>query len=65
MDNDRETSELKQTAEAALHEQKEWLRVTLSSIGDAVITTDTKGCISFLNPVAESLTTPEDGTGIG
>lgn len=55
MDNDRETSELKQTAEA-LHEQREWLRVTLSSIGDAVITTDTKARISFLNPIAESLT---------
>lgn len=55
MDNDRETSELKRTAEA-LHEQREWLRVTLSSIGDAVITTDTKGRITFLNPVAESLT---------
>ena len=33
-----------------------WLRVTLSSIGDAVITTDAEGRISFLNPVAESLT---------
>ena len=30
-------------AEEALHEQREWLRVTLSSIGDAVITTDTSG----------------------
>ena len=55
MDNDRETSELKQAAEA-LHEQREWLRVTLSSIGDAVITTDIKGWITFLNPIAESLT---------
>ncbi len=53
MNTDRETSESKQTAEA-LHEQREWLRVTLSSIGDAVITTDTKGCITFLNPVAQS-----------
>jgi PAS domain S-box-containing protein len=43
-------------AEEALHEQQEWLRVTLSSIGDAVITTDTKGCVTFLNPVAEGLT---------
>ena len=29
----------------------EWLRVTLSSIGDAVITTDTEGRVTFLNPV--------------
>ena len=40
----------------ALHEQQEWLRVTLSSIGDAVITTDTAGCVTFLNPVAQLLT---------
>ena len=40
----------------ALHEQREWLRVTLSSIGDAVITTDTHGLTTYLNPVAESLT---------
>jgi PAS domain S-box-containing protein len=40
----------------ALHEQRDWLLVTLSSIGDAVITTDTEGKIAFLNPVAESLT---------
>lgn len=40
----------------ALHEQRDWLRVTLHSIGDAVITTDTDGRVTFLNPVAESLT---------
>ena len=49
-----ETSEPKQSE--TLHEQREWLRVTLSSIGDAVITTDTKGSVTYLNPVAESLT---------
>jgi PAS domain S-box-containing protein len=35
---------------------EEWWRVALASIGDAVITTDTKGAVRFLNPVAESLT---------
>ena len=40
----------------ALHEQRDWLLVTLSCIGDAVITTDVAGRITFLNPVAESLT---------
>ena len=40
----------------SLHEQQDWLRVTLSSIGDAVITTDPEGRVTFLNPVAESLT---------
>ncbi len=39
-----------------LLEQREWLRVTLASIGDAIITTDSSGQVTFLNPVAESLT---------
>jgi PAS domain S-box-containing protein len=40
----------------ALHFQPEWCRVTLGSIGDAVMTTDNLGRITFLNAVAESLT---------
>lgn len=43
-------------AEDALEAQKEWLRVTLSSIGDAVIATDMQGRVTFMNAVAESLT---------
>jgi PAS domain S-box-containing protein len=43
-------------AEEELYRTREWLRVTLSSIGDAVITTDTSGMVTFLNPVAEALT---------
>ena len=43
-------------AEAALRVEKERLRVTLASIGDAVIVTDAAGRASFLNPVAEALT---------
>src|SRR5262249_22951648 len=39
-----------------LAEQRERLRVTLASIGDAVITTDVEGRIAYLNAVAESLT---------
>ena len=37
-------------------QEPEWCRVTLASIGDAVITTDINGGITFLNPVAQSLT---------
>jgi PAS domain S-box-containing protein len=35
---------------------QERLRVTLQSIGDAVIATDARGAVVFMNPVAESLT---------
>lgn len=43
-------------AAAELREQREWFRVTLSSIGDAVITTDLESKVTFLNPVAEMMT---------
>ena len=49
----------------ALQAEKELLTVTLRSIGDAVITTDTRGRVTFLNRVAEKLTgwSDEDATG--
>src|SRR5262249_6474766 len=37
-------------------ERRETLRVTLRSIGDAVITTDVEARITYMNEVAESLT---------
>src|SRR5690348_16788850 len=45
-----------QSPEPAPHSQPEWCRVTLASIGDAVMTTDNRGRITFLNSVAEALT---------
>jgi PAS domain S-box-containing protein len=41
--------------EKELHEREKWLATTLRSIGDAVIATDEKGLITFMNPVAEAL----------
>src|ERR687889_2932276 len=43
-------------AEEALRKQSEWLRLTLASIGDAVISTDAEGRVTFMNGVAEALT---------
>jgi diguanylate cyclase (GGDEF)-like protein/PAS domain S-box-containing protein len=40
----------------ALFDEQERARVTLDSIGDAVITTDAAGTIKYLNPMAERLT---------
>jgi len=42
--------------EEGLPFQPEWCRVTLNSIGDAMVATDAEGRVTFLNPVAESLT---------
>src|SRR5439155_4092916 len=38
------------------NEDRERLRVTFASIGDAVITTDAEGRVTLLNPVAEQMT---------
>lgn len=56
--------DLSRTA-ALLVSEKERLRVTLESIGDAVICTDAADRITFMNTAAEALTgvTAEDGIG--
>ena len=46
----------RRNAEKRLRQQREWLRVALSSIGDAVIATDPNGIVNFINPTAEALT---------
>ncbi|MFJ7565935.1 EAL domain-containing protein [Herminiimonas sp. NPDC097707] len=49
-ESDRELSQ------AILFAEKERAQVTLESIADAVITTDKRGNIEYMNPVAETLT---------
>ncbi len=46
----------KHQMEKRLKESEQWLATTLSSIGDAVIATDSRGGVKFMNPVAEALT---------
>lgn len=48
--------EVTRIAQIQANERREVLRVTLSSIGDAVITTDVEGRLTYMNAVAESLT---------
>lgn len=57
--------ELRTTIELALHRVNQdrdlkgnlqWLATTVRCIGDAVITTDQQGQVTYLNPAAESLT---------
>ncbi len=52
-------------SEQVLEESREWLRVTLASIGDAILATDCNGRVTFLNPVAATLTgwTAEEAVG--
>jgi PAS domain S-box-containing protein len=52
---DRQSSDEPMTDMAAL-DPREWLRVTLASIGDAVVNVDLDGRVTFLNAAAESLT---------
>jgi PAS domain S-box-containing protein len=60
----REVLERKRT-EAKLFAEQQWLKTTLTSIGDGVIATDSAGRIVFLNSIAQALTgwTPEDTVG--
>ena len=55
--SDRKVTEsVLRAAEEALFEEKERAQVTLNSIGDAVLTTDLQGNVSYQNLVAEAMT---------
>ncbi|WP_447893956.1 diguanylate cyclase domain-containing protein [Vreelandella sp. GE22] len=49
-------SEQRGEADTALHAEKEWAYITLNSICDAVLTTDTQSRVTYLNKMAEELT---------
>jgi PAS domain S-box-containing protein len=53
------------TDAATLRQDHEWFRITLASIGDAVIATNADGKVTFLNAVAQTLTgwTQEEARG--
>jgi PAS domain S-box-containing protein len=56
--NDQLVKELVERKRAEQHivAEQAWFRITLASIGDAVITTDPKGLVTSLNSTAEQLT---------
>ncbi len=49
-------TEFRARAERQARLEREQLRITLASIGDAVIVTDASGAVTFLNQVGEALT---------
>lgn len=61
----KQAEERLRVSAAMLADEKERLRVTLQSIGDAVICTDAANRITFMNPVAEKLTGVAAGEALG
>jgi PAS domain S-box-containing protein len=47
---------LRKKSEEIVKKSETWFSTTLSSIGDAVITVDAAGLVTFINPVAQKLT---------
>ena len=56
LEDARATLLARRRAERELAKERERLQITLASIGDGVISTDTEGRVTFLNGVAEALT---------
>jgi PAS domain S-box-containing protein len=48
--------DLREKHASEIRQREEWFRVTLTSIGDAVIATDKAGMVTFVNPIATQLT---------
>jgi PAS domain S-box-containing protein len=58
-------AQARQQTERELAGERERLRITLASIGDAVISTDVEGRVTFLNGVAEALTGWAEAEAVG
>ena len=56
LEDQKQISAQLQQSNLALRDSEDKLAVTLNSIGDAVIATDARGCVTLMNPVAEHLT---------
>jgi len=56
----------RQRLDDLLHSER-WFSTTLRSIGDAVLTVDTEGLVTFMNPIASALTgwKPDEAEGRG
>lgn len=65
--NERLSAEIsrRRKMEEEIRDHREWLEVTLQSIGDGVIATDREGRVTLMNPIAQDLTgwTAEAGRG--
>lgn len=61
----RDITPVKKASLEAVEREKEWLAVTLASIGDAVIASDCQGRVLFLNRVAQQLTAWREEEALG
>src|SRR5215475_7471559 len=52
-------------AERQVREREAWLKTVMSSIGDAVITTDLKGRVTLINPVAQEMVGWNEAEAVG
>lgn len=55
----------KHRLEINVREIAQWLQTIVDSVGDGLISTDTKGCVEFMNPAAERLTGWDQADAIG
>jgi PAS domain S-box-containing protein len=56
LEESQEKSRELEKQQDAVEQQQKWFEVTLSNVGDGIITTDVSMHITFMNPVAENMT---------